>query len=78
MSKVDCDIYIQMSENRRLSIKEGVSLEEIALLMSEFFEKEENWHRMKDCWLYNNKSEQFRTLMKEAIFNAYDNFCSEV
>lgn len=78
MSKVCYDIYIQMSENRRLSIKEGVSPEEIALLMSEFFEKEENWHRMKDCWLYNNKSEQFRTLMKEAIFNAYDNFCSEV
>ena len=34
MSKVGCDIYIQMSENRRLSIKEGVSLEEIALLMA--------------------------------------------
>lgn len=51
MSNIHFDIYIQMSENRRLSIKEGVSLEEIALLMSEFFEKEENWHRMKDCWL---------------------------
>lgn len=33
---------------------------------------------MKDCWLYNNKSEQFRTLMKDAILNAYDNFCLEV
>lgn len=78
MSNIHFDIYIQMPENRRLSIKEGVSLEEIALLMSKFFEKEENWHRMKDCWLYNNKSEQFRTLMKEAMLNAYDNFCSEV
>lgn len=78
MSNIHFDIYIQMSGNKRLSIKEGVSLEEIALLMSEFFEKEENWHRMKDCWLYNNKSEQFRTLMKEAMLNAYDNFCSEV
>lgn len=77
MRKICCDIYIQMSENRRLSIKEGVSLEEIALLMSEFFEKEENWHRMKNCWLYSNKSEQFRTLMKDAMMNAYDNFCKE-
>lgn len=77
MNKVCCDIYIQMSENRRLSIKEGASLEEITLLMSEFFEKEENWHKMKDCWLYSNKSEQFRALMKEAIMNAYDNFCKE-
>lgn len=78
MNKVKCDIYVQMSENRKLPIKEGVSLEEIALLMSEFFEKEENWHEMKDCWLYSNKSEQFRALMKEAMMNAYDKFCSEI
>ncbi len=79
MSKIKCDIYVQMSEGRKLSIKEGVSLEEIALLMSEFFEKEEeNWHKMKDCWLCANKSEPFRALMKEAMMSAYDNFCSEI
>lgn len=77
MSKVKCDIYVQMSENRKLPIKEGVSLEEIALLMSEFFEKEENWHAMKECWLYKNKSEQFRILMKEAMMDAYDHFVKE-
>lgn len=49
MSNICFDIYIQMSENRRLSIKEGVSLEELALLMSKFFFKEENWHKMKEC-----------------------------
>lgn len=48
MNNVHLDIYIQMSENRRLSVKEGASLEEIAVLMSEFFFKEENWHKMKE------------------------------
>lgn len=75
MSNIHFDIYIQMSENRRLSIKEGVSLEEIALLMSEFFFKEENWHKMKECWLENVKSKDFRCLMKEALLGAYDTFC---
>lgn len=75
MSNIHFDIYIQMSENKRLSIKEGVSLEEIALLMSEFFFKEENWHKMKECWLENGKSKDFRCLMKEALLEAYDTFC---
>lgn len=78
MSNICFDIYIQMSENRRLSIKEGVSLEELALLMSKFFFKEENWHKMKECWLENGKSKDFQHLMKEALLGAYDTFCIEM
>lgn len=43
--------------------------------MSEFFFKEENWHKMKECWLENGKSKDFRRLMKEALLGAYDTFC---
>lgn len=78
MSNICFDIYIQMFENRKLSIKEGVSLEELALLMSKFFFKEENWHKMKECWLENGKSKDFRRLMKEALLGAYDTFCIEM
>ena len=74
MNNVHLDIYIQMSENRKLSVKEGVSLEEIAVLMSEFFFKEENWHKMKMCWLENGKSKDFQRLMKEALLEVYYTF----
>lgn len=77
MSNIRCDFYIQMSKDRKLSVKEGISLDELASVLSSFFENEENWHEMKDCWLYDNKSEQFRALMVEAMIDAYDHFAKE-
>lgn len=75
MSNICCDFYIQMSEDRKLSIKEGITLDELAYVLSSFFEREENWHKMKECWLENGKSKDFRCLMKEALLGAYDTFC---
>lgn len=77
MSNIRCDFYIQISKDRKLSIKEGISLDELASVLSSFFENEENWHKMKECWLENGKSKDFRRLMKEALLGAYDTFCKE-
>lgn len=75
MSSVRCDFYIQMSKDRKLSIKEGITLDELASVLSSFFENGESWHKMKECWLENGKSKDFRRLMKEALLGAYDTFC---
>lgn len=76
MSNICFDIYLQR-ENLHFGIKEGISLDELASVLSSFFESEENWHKMKECWLYGNKSEEFRALMKEAMMDAYDHFAKE-
>ena len=76
MSNVRFDIYLQR-ENLHFGVKEGISLDELASVLSSFFESEENWHKMKECWLYGNKSEEFRALMKEAMMDAYDHFAKE-
>lgn len=77
MSNIRCDFYIQMSKDRKLSVKEGISLDELASVLSSFFESGENWHKMKEYWLENGKSKDFRRLMKEALLGAYDTFCKE-
>ena len=77
MSNIRCDFYIQMSKDRKLSVKEGISLDELASVLSSFFESVENWHKMKECWLENGKSKDFQRLMKEALLEAYDTFCKE-
>lgn len=42
MSNVRCDFYVQMTKDRKLSIKEGITLDELASILSSFFEREEN------------------------------------
>ena len=58
--------------------KTTIDLDKFASVVSSFFENEENWHKMKECWLENGKSKDFQRLMKEAINMAYDTFCGEV
>lgn len=74
MSNIRFDIYVQ-TENLHFGIKEDISLDELASVLSSFFESGENWHKMKECWLENGKSKDFRCLMKEALLGAYDTFC---
>ena len=74
MSNVRFDIYLQR-ENLHFGVKDGITLDELASVLSSFFEREENWHKMKECWLENGKSKDFRRLMKEALLGAYDTFC---
>lgn len=73
MSNIRFDIYLQR-ENLYFGVKEGISLDELASVLSSFFESEENWHKMKECWIENGKSKDFRILMKEALLGAYDTF----
>lgn len=77
MSNVRFDIYLQR-ENLHFGVKEGITLDELASVLSSFFEREENWHKMKECWLENGKSKDFQRLMKEALLGAYDTFCIEI
>lgn len=74
MSNVRFDIYLQR-ENLHFGVKEGITLDELAYVLSSFFEREENWHKMKECWLENGKSKDFQHLMKKALLGAYDTFC---
>lgn len=74
MSNIRFDIYLQR-ENLHFGIKEGITLDELASVLSSFFECEENWHKMKECWLENGKSKDFQHLMKKALLGAYDTFC---
>ena len=52
--------------------KTTIDLDKFASVVSSFFENEENWHKMKECWLENGKSKDFRRLMKEALLGVYD------
>jgi hypothetical protein len=74
MSNIRFDIYVQ-GENLHFCVKEGISLDKLTSVLSSFFENGENWHKMKECWLENGKSKDFRRLMKEALLGAYDTFC---
>ena len=73
MSNIHFDIYLQR-ENLHFGVKEGITLDELASVLSSFFESGENWHKMKECWLENGKSKDFQRLMKEALLGAYDTF----
>lgn len=77
MNNIHFDIYLQ-KEDLRFRIKDGITLDELASVLSSFFESEENWHKMKECWLENGKSKDFQRLMKEALLGAYDTFCIEM
>ena len=76
MSDIYFNIYVQ-NESLNFRIKDGITLDELASVISSFFEREENWHKMKECWLENGKSKDFQRLMEEAILGAYDTFCVE-
>lgn len=77
MNNIHFDIYLQ-KEDLHFRIKDGIALDELASVLSSFFESEENWHKMKECWLENGKSKDFQRLMKEALLGAYDTFCIEM
>lgn len=77
MNNIHFDIYLQ-KEDLHFRIKDGITLDELASVLSSFFESEENWHKMKECWLENGKSKDFQRLMKEALLGAYDTFCIEM
>lgn len=77
MNNIHFDIYLQ-KEDLCFRIKDGITLDELASVLSSFFESEENWHKMKECWLENGKSKDFQRLMKEALLGAYDTFCIEM
>ncbi len=74
MSNIYCNFYLQISEEEKFFIKEDASLDELANALSRFFEKEDNWHEMKECWLSNGQSDEFQNLMKEALLGAYGTF----
>lgn len=76
MSNIYFDIYLQR-DDIHVGIKEGISLDEFASVLSSFFQQEEIWHKMKECWLFNGESSDFQNLMKEAILGAYDTFCMD-
>lgn len=66
MSNIRFDIYLQR-ENLYFGVKEGISLDELASVLSSFFESEENWHKMKECWIENGKSKDFRILTLKCV-----------
>lgn len=35
--------------------------------IASFFENEDNWHALKQCWLVDDHSEEFRKLLRKAI-----------
>ena len=35
--------------------------------IARFFEKEENWKALKECWLENGKSDDLRILLHKAL-----------
>ena len=43
------------------------SKDELVDKIANFFEKEENWRALKNCWLENDRSEDLRSLLYKAI-----------
>jgi hypothetical protein len=41
--------------------------DELVDKIASFFEKEENWTVLKACWLENDRSEDLRKLLHEAL-----------
>lgn len=35
--------------------------------VASFFEREDNWKALKNCWIEDNKSDDLRTLLRKAI-----------
>jgi hypothetical protein len=59
-----CDFY---PEVRRRAKKINTEKEKLINSIVSYIEKEENWNRLKDCWLVNGKSEELRRLIEEAV-----------
>ena len=43
------------------------SIEKIVDKIATYFEKRENWNRLKDAWLENDKSYDLRILLRESL-----------
>lgn len=41
--------------------------DELVDKIASFFEEEENWKALKNCWLKNDKSDDLRRLLYEAL-----------
>lgn len=41
--------------------------EELVDKIANFFEKEDNWSALKNCWLENGRSDDLRKLLHKAI-----------
>ena len=41
--------------------------EELVDKIASFFEKEDNWHALKNCWLIDGRSGDLRNLLREAM-----------
>lgn len=47
--------------------------EELVDKIASFFEKEDNWHALKECWLENGRSNDLRRLLHKA-YEEVENF----
>ena len=45
--------------------------EELVDKIVNFFEKEDNWSALKNCWLENSRSDDLRKLLYKAIKEKY-------
>lgn len=45
--------------------------EELVDKIANFFEKEDNWSALKNCWLENGRSDDLRKLLHKAIKEKY-------
>lgn len=45
--------------------------EELVDKIASFFEKEDNWSALKNCWLENSRSDDLRKLLHKAIKEKY-------
>lgn len=47
--------------------------DEIIDQIASFFEKKDNWLKLRDCWLENGYSHDFRRLLRKALEGTCDN-----
>jgi hypothetical protein len=62
----DCPVFGKAPEeieNIAIEMKNSALVDKIA----SFFEEEENWKALKNCWLENDKSNDLRKLLHEAL-----------
>lgn len=55
--------YFEELENAVVEMKNSILVNKIA----SFFEEEENWKALKNCWLENDKSDDLRKLLHKAL-----------
>ena len=49
------------------SISESEYVNYLVDKIASFFEREQNWGSLKDCWLENDRSNDFRKLLNAAL-----------